>query len=221
MGKGINTQFFIIKFLPASFRYFGMRVWYLTLGLLGHPKRIGETSNARSRRLREGFFDKYCVGHGLDIGHGGDILAPNCAGWDINDGDAQYLKGLLDAQFDFVYSSHTLEHMVDPQVTIRNWWRVVKDGGYLILYVPDRDLCEKRKVLPSRWSLDHKHFFLLDHDEKPDTIGMMPLIRRSFRNFKVIYAKICSDGCTITDPEKPSNGEYSIEIVLQKTDEGS
>jgi len=189
------------------------KVKHLTVG---RPYRPGETTAAKRRRIEEGFFDKYCRGKGLDIGYGGDLLAQNCEGWDWEHGDAQYLHGREDAKFDFVYSSHTLEHMVNPDIALKNWWRVLKPGGYLILYIPHRDLYEKKKTLPSRWNSNHKHFFLLDRDEEPDTIGIIPLIQRTLANHKIIYAKECKQGHTITDPEIHSDGEYSIEVVIKK-----
>ncbi len=184
--------------------------------IFGRPHNPGETSKARPRRMKEGFFDKYCRGRGLDIGFGGDFLCDNCTGWDFEHGDAQYLEGLGNGRFDFVYSSHTLEHMVDIEAALQNWWRVLKKGGYLILYVPHRDLYEKKKTLPSRWNKSHNHFFLIDRDEKPDTRGIVPLINRTLSNFDIIYAKECSEGHTITDPEIHSDGEYSIEVVIKK-----
>lgn len=182
----------------------------------GRPSKEGETAKARQRRKKEGFFEAYCNGRGIDIGYGGDLLTENCRGWDFEHGDAQYLHGIKDSEFDFVYSSHVLEDMVEPKIALKNWWRVLKNGGYLILYVPHRDLYEKRKTLPSRWNKNHKHMFLLDIDEKPDTIGIVPLIQRTLLDYNIIYAKECSEGHTITDPKKHSNGEYSIEIVVQK-----
>jgi SAM-dependent methyltransferase len=119
-------------------------------------------------------------------------------------------------EFDFVHSSHTLEHMINPEISLRNWWRVLKRGGYLILYVPHRNLYEKKTTLPSRWNTDHKHFFLLDKDEEPCTIGIVPLIKRSISEFEIVYAKECSEGHTITNPQIHSNGEYSIEVVVKK-----
>ena len=179
------------------------------------PLRL-ETSKAKGRRIRERFFEKYCQGKGIDIGYGGDLLSENCQGWDIENGDAQYLKGIKDRTFDFVYSSHLLEHMADPSGALKNWWRVLKEGGYLILYLPHRDLYEKKKTLPSRWNLEHRHYFLIDKDEKPHTIGIIPLIQNSLPDGKIIYAKECRGGHTITAPEIHSDGEYSIEVVIKK-----
>jgi SAM-dependent methyltransferase len=183
---------------------------------LGRSATVGETTTARPRRIGENFFENFCTGTGLDIGYGGDLLAPNCRGWDVEDGDAQYLDGLNDEQFDFVYSSHTLEHVPDVELSLRNWWRVLKTGGYLIVYIPHRDLYEKKPTLPSRWNADHKHFFLPDRDEAPDTIGVRPLLARVIPEGEVVYVNECSEGHTITDPLIHSNGEYSIEFVVKK-----
>jgi ubiquinone/menaquinone biosynthesis C-methylase UbiE len=150
------------------------------------------------------------------VGYGGDLLSKNCQGWDIEHGDAQTLKGLKDSEFDFVYSSHTLEHVDDAEITLRNWWRVIKPGGYLILYLPDRDLYERRKTLPSCWNETHKRFFLLSGDELPDTVGVMPLIQRSLSGYKIVEVKVCNEGYGIPSPDKQSVGEYSIEVIIKK-----
>jgi SAM-dependent methyltransferase len=183
---------------------------------VGRAPYFGETAKARARRLREGFFEKYCIGDGLDIGYGGDLLSNNCIGWDREHGNAQLLAGIEDEAFDFVYSSHTLEHVADAPEALRNWYRVVRPSGYLILLVPDRDLYEKRLTLPSRWNPDHKRFFLLDRDEAPDTVGMQPLIEKVIPDAALVYARRCADGHTIVDPLIHSDGEYSIEVILRK-----
>jgi SAM-dependent methyltransferase len=97
-----------------------------------------------------------------------------------------------------------------------NWWRVLKPGGHLILYVPERDLYEKRVHLPSRFNPDHKRFFLLDRDDPPDTVGLIPLIESVLPIREIVYAKVCREGHTVNDPKRPSDGEYSIEVVLRK-----
>lgn len=183
---------------------------------VGRTDKPAETFKARERRLREGFFDLYCKGKGLDVGFGGDLITEDAEGYDFEHGDAQYLKGKKDNTYDFVYSSHTIEHLPDPSVAIKNWYRVVKPGGYLIIFLPHRDLYEKKKTLPSRFNPNHLHFFLPDRDEEPDTIGIIPLIERSITGFQLIYVKKCSEGHTITDPLLHSDGEYSIEVVIQK-----
>lgn len=180
------------------------------------PFNKGETSKAKSRRNREMFFEKYCIGKGLDIGFGGDLILPTADGYDFEHGDAQFLKSVPDCKYDYVYSSHTLEHMVDAEVALKNWFRVLKKDGYLILYIPHRDLYEKKKTLPSIFNEDHKHFFLIERDEEPDTVGIIPLIARTLCNYEIIYVKECSQENTNTTPFVHSNGEYSIEGVIKK-----
>ncbi len=177
----------------------------------------GETFKAHIRRTREGFFEKYCVGEGLDIGYGLDPITADCFGWDISDGDAQYLASIPDESFDYVYSSHCLEHMRDVREALFNWFRVVKPGGFLILYIPERDLYEKRKELPSRFNADHKHMFLLGKSEEPDTLDILEEISNSIKGYSIEYAKVCDEGHTLYFPNVKSDGEYSIEIVLKKS----
>lgn len=44
-----------------------------------------------------------------------------------------------DASVDGVFSSHLLEHIVDYKAALKDWWRCLKVGGHLSLYLPHRD----------------------------------------------------------------------------------
>ena len=223
LTMGVNPEKIVIPYYWDCMNYyygpldkFFVAAKQKTIPFTGDPAAKGESSKSYNRRLREGFFDKYCQGTGLDIGCGPDPLLPTVAGWDLKHGDAQYLRGVQDESFDFVYSSHCLEHMVDVRVALKNWFRVVRKGGFLLLAVPDRDLYEKRNRLPSRWNPDHKHMFLLGKSETPDTLDIMEEIHASLSGYEIIYAKRCDEGHTITDPTIHSDGEYQIEVVIQK-----
>ena len=86
-----------------------------------------------------------------------------------------------------------------------------------MLYVPDRDLLERKTTLPSDVSLDHKHYFLLDRDDPPDTIGLVPLIAGTLLGAEIVYRRRCDDGYRVDDVRKMlSEAEYSIEVVAQK-----
>jgi ADP-heptose:LPS heptosyltransferase/predicted SAM-dependent methyltransferase len=50
--------------------------------------------------------------------------------------DVSDLNMFKDEAFDYVYSSHTLEDMPYTEAILREWWRLVKPGGNLILYLP-------------------------------------------------------------------------------------
>lgn len=181
-----------------------------------------ETSKARERREREGFFDLYCQGQGIDIGvgridsFGADPLLPNIDTWDKDNGDATFMIGVENHTYDFVYASHILEHISNCYLALLNWWRILKPGGYLIIAVPHRDLYEKRGELPSQWNQDHKFFFMPYESELPFTIGLTELCRSALPAGELIYLKECSEGHTISDPHLHSDGEYSIEVVLRK-----
>ncbi len=120
-----------------------------------------ETSKCRPIREARGDFVKYLRGDGIDIGAGDDpLVVPDGAvrAWDKTDGDAQTMAGVPDRSYDFVYSSHCLEHMRSVEEALRNWLRILKPGGFLYLVVPDYLLYEKL-VWPSRYNADHKQSF--------------------------------------------------------------
>lgn len=51
--------------------------------------------------------------------------------------DATELTGLADEAYDFILSSHCLEHIANPLRALREWRRVVRPGGHIILILPD------------------------------------------------------------------------------------
>jgi len=185
---------------------------------------MAETAKARSRREREDFFQLYCQGKGIDIGvgridsiTGADAILPTVDGWDKDDGDATFMSGVVDETYDFVYSSHCIEHIDNPYLAVKNWFRILKSGGFLIIYAPHRDLYEKQKSLPSRWNGDHKFFLLPEQEELPFTLGLLPLVKSALGDdCDIIYCKVCDEGWQDVGPDIHSSGEYSIELVAQK-----
>ena len=123
-----------------------------------------ETSKCHARRMRAGEFERYFSGQGIDIGSGDDPLRPlhgSVVCWDRRDGDAMLMPGVADATYNFVYSSHCLEHLVDIPTALRHWVRILRPGGWLYIVVPDYCLYEKFQW-PSRFNHDHKASFSLD-----------------------------------------------------------
>ena len=53
--------------------------------------------------------------------------------------DATDLNRIASNTYDFVLSSHTLEHIANPLRALAEWTRVLKDGGLLALVLPHRD----------------------------------------------------------------------------------
>jgi predicted SAM-dependent methyltransferase len=148
-----------------------------------------EQSKASSRRYRDGaFLTRYFVGHGIDIGGKPDPLArlagqfprmSSCRTWDLEDGDAQAMDGVPDASFDFIHSSHCLEHLVDVDEALHHWARILKPKGYLIITVPDEDLYE-RGQWPSRFNADHKWSFTIHKPQSkmPKSLNILDLAQR-------------------------------------------
>jgi SAM-dependent methyltransferase len=51
--------------------------------------------------------------------------------------DGTDLSIIEDNAYDFVLSSHSLEHIANPIKALKEWIRVLKDGGALLLILPD------------------------------------------------------------------------------------
>ena len=51
--------------------------------------------------------------------------------------EAVALSGLANAAYDFVASSHCLEHVANPLRALLEWRRVTRAGGHLLLVLPD------------------------------------------------------------------------------------
>jgi ubiquinone/menaquinone biosynthesis C-methylase UbiE len=52
-------------------------------------------------------------------------------------GDVSRLPWFQDGTLDFIFSSHLLEDFADTQAVLREWLRVLKPGGRLVIYCPD------------------------------------------------------------------------------------
>ena len=46
---------------------------------------------------------------------------------------------LATSSVDFVLTSHVLEHFLDPIKALKEWYRVVKNGGYILAVVPHKE----------------------------------------------------------------------------------
>lgn len=76
---------------------------------------------------------QFCEGSGLDVGGGKWPLYWAQPVDRIHGGDAMALP---EGQYDFVFSSHCLEHLPDPVAAIEHWKTRLKPGGVLFLYLP-------------------------------------------------------------------------------------
>jgi predicted SAM-dependent methyltransferase len=122
---------------------------------MNKPK--GETDHCRNRLL------KYCKGQGLDLGCGLSKIRPNAIGIDLLSPmadmniDARLLPCYPNEHFDYIYSSHLLEEIEDTESTLREWIRLIKEGGHIILYQADKD--HYYPMGDPRCNQSHKHHF--------------------------------------------------------------
>ena len=135
---------------------------------------MNETSKAR--QFWGELEQQVLTGKGIDIGCGPDPVSPDARRFDLVDGDANIASQFVSEQFDFVYSSHCLEHMHDPHATILDWWKLVKPSGHLFILVPDEDLYEQG-VFPSRFNPDHKATFTISKAQSwsPKSVNVLDL----------------------------------------------
>jgi SAM-dependent methyltransferase len=118
------------------------------------------------------------TGKGIDIGCGPDPITPDVYRFDREIGDANEITKYVHEEFDFVFSSHCLEHMRDPRKAIQEWWKLVRPGGHLFFIVPDEDLYEQG-VFPSRFNGDHKATFTISKAKSwsPVSINVLDLVQ--------------------------------------------
>lgn len=122
---------------------------------------------------------KLLQGKGIDIGSGPYPVVQNAEPFDVIHGDADnildYVKQV--GEFDFVFSSHCLEHMKDPYKAISDWWKLVRPGGAMIFIIPDEDLYEQG-YWPSIFNGDHKHTFTISKMKSwsPVSINVIELV---------------------------------------------
>lgn len=192
-----------------------------------------EQSKAVKRRFYDGaFHTRYFVGDGIDVGGKPDPLdqyigifpaMQSVRTWDIKDGNGQFLSGIPDNSYDFLVSSHSLEHMVDVRETLKNWIRVVKPEGFLIITVPDEDLYELENW-PSKFNADHKWTFTIykRNSWSPKSINVVDLIIEFASLIEVERIVLLNDFFREAlrlrkyDQTLTSVAECSIEFIVRK-----
>ena len=133
--------------------------------------------SSKTKRLWTNREWRILSGEGIDIGCGPDPVKPDAVPFDVQHGDANEITKFVHRNFDYVYSSHCLEHMHDPRKAVQEWWKLVKPGGHLFFIVPDEDLYEQG-VFPSRFNSDHKATFTISKHQSwsPVSINLLDLV---------------------------------------------
>jgi predicted SAM-dependent methyltransferase len=125
---------------------------------------MSETNGARP------YLEKYCVGDGLDLGCGHSKIKPSAIAMDQPQGytkvgedpiqlhgDATNLHWFRDGVLDYIYSSHLLEDFTTTVPILKEWTRVIKKGGVLVLYLPHELIYRAHcKATGQGYNLAHK-----------------------------------------------------------------
>lgn len=67
--------------------------------------------------------------------------------------DTTNIFNILDETYDFCFSSHCLEHIANPLKAIKEWLRIIKNGGYIIIVVPEKSKCFDHKREYSKFEI--------------------------------------------------------------------
>jgi predicted SAM-dependent methyltransferase/ADP-heptose:LPS heptosyltransferase len=152
----------------------------------------------------------WCAHGGLDIGCGPSKVWPAMIGLDSGKDtdlfgvamrpdmvitDAARLPMFADNWMPCVFSSHLLEHIEDWQAALKEWWRVVRIGGTLVLYLPHADLYPN--IGQPGANPDHKHDFRND--------DIVDFFRLAFPDWTLLENQV-----------RGEDNEYSLLLVLQK-----
>jgi SAM-dependent methyltransferase len=153
----------------------------------------------------------------VDVGFKGDNrnavpIFPHAIGVDLDfpGYDGIHLP-FEDNYVDAVFASHVLEHVSNAKPVLRDWFRALKIGGFLVCIVPHQYLYERKWKLPSQWSLEHQHFYtpssLLAEFEASLAPNSYRLRHLSDNDLGYIYERLLN--------EHPGMC-YEIEAVIEK-----
>jgi predicted SAM-dependent methyltransferase len=179
----------------------------------------GEAGRSYARRVRNGFYDRYC--HGpliLDVGFSGfdnpegKTAVPGAIGIDLDyPGYDGVRLPYADNSVDTVISSHCLEHILFEHAAIQDWYRVLRIGGHIICMVPHQMLYEKKRFVPSNWNHDHKRMYTVSR-LAASFEAALPI-----NGFRIRHLVENDAGFDYSlGPDQHSQGAYEIELVLEK-----
>lgn len=105
------------------------------------------------------FAQQFCKGSGLDIGGFDTWVFPGARPINIVINDEYDAYNLPDKKYDYIFSSHTLEHLPDYVGALEYWKEHLVKGGVLFLYLPHPDM--------TYWNPQnnrkHNHLFQPEH----------------------------------------------------------
>ena len=182
-------------------------------------RQVGfESRKSYADKIASGFFAKYMSGPNvMEIGYrgyeeGNLPIVPQAIGVDVGyPGYEGATFPFADGSFDAIYSSHCFEHIADWLGVLRDWYRLLRVGGFLVIVVPHQLLFERKRSLPSPINPDHKRFYtprsLLGEIEAA-------FAENSYRIRHLVENDLGFDYAIM--PYQGTDGCYEIELVVEK-----
>lgn len=167
---GWNSYEFKEKTDVALIKKHGFRAWYETLRNETETRMSDSKSDSEGNLIRSMLSKEEKI---LELGVGGTKTREDVVGVDIvpkgetidtinnvvsvADVVADVTKPLPfeEDSFDCIIARHILEHVDDPISVLRQWYRVIKPGGYIIVAVPDIEIFSLSVVC----NIEHLHAF--------------------------------------------------------------
>jgi SAM-dependent methyltransferase len=173
----------------------------LEIGALHQPFDLEATVIYLDRFSKRELHDLYKDDHNINVK---DIQSVHLVA------ESDYYSFIDEAAFDFVVSSHVLEHVCNPGRVIEEWLRIVKNNtGIVYFVVPDKRFCFDRMrevttvehLMQDYYSnikkVEYEHYkdFILNVDE-PGAVKSTSAeyIRKSFDNQVSIHVHTFTDG---------------------------
>lgn len=101
------------------------------------------------------FANYFCKGKGLDIGGFDTWVLDGAKPINISIDDEFDAMNLPNEKYDYIFSSHCLEHLEKPFEALKYWIEHLKDNGVIFLYLPHHEM---RYWRPDR-NKKHLHTF--------------------------------------------------------------
>lgn len=145
------------------------------------------------------YIDGYCQGFGLDVGAGYRTLSPSTLTNDkfVSGCDFSYDADKLEFAnnyFDYIYASHVLEHTKDILKSVKEWLRVVKIGGYVVIVGPDKRFTPSLGMV----NVDNQHTGDYEFEEIREIMKLL-------------------DNADIVNKNPSALPNFSYQIILRKT----
>ena len=140
--------------------------------------------------------------------------------WDKKN-EAEVILQRIDKEYDFVYSSNLLEHVIHFERALLDFSILCKEGGYVISVIPDFELYEKEVWPPTKFNKDHKHCFSLCKSYKiKEHINVFKMIK-NFYNLELVNAKTLDTNYDFDikdeDQTQGFDTEAFVEFICKRT----